>query len=154
MIRTIVSVMSVVLLTAVLAEGPSKEFEAMYGEFVQHLEAGDHASSRRVAETFAKSGAFVPFYGLHMAGMIHDQDLLDVAEELATVVCEISRGDTVRVLLHANCGNGRLMQYIAQHARVEQQTYTDSTAEIIAVMPADRVEMLSTFGDDVAVTAC
>jgi GTP-binding protein HflX len=76
------------------------------------------------------------------------------AEELATVVCEISRGDTVRVLLHANCGNGRLMQYIAQHARVEQQTYTDSTAEIIAVMPADRVEMLSTFGDDVAVTAC
>ena len=76
------------------------------------------------------------------------------AEELAKVVCEISRGDTVRVLLHANCGNGRLMQYIAQHARVEQQTYTDSTAEIIAVMPADRVEMLSTFGDDVAVTAC
>ena len=76
------------------------------------------------------------------------------AEELARIVCEISRGDTVRVLLHANCGNGRLMQYIAQHARVEQQTYTDSTAEIIAVMPADRVEMLSTFGDDVAVTAC
>jgi len=76
------------------------------------------------------------------------------AEELAKVVCEISRGDTVRVLLHANCGNGRLMQYIAQHAQVERQTYTDSTAEIIAVMPTDRVEMLSTFGDDVAVTAC
>ena len=76
------------------------------------------------------------------------------AEKLGKIVCEISRGDTVRVLLHANCGNGRLMQYIAQHAQVEQQTYTDATAEIIAVMPADRVERLSAFGDDVAVTAC
>ncbi|MDP6543563.1 MAG: GTPase HflX [Phycisphaerae bacterium] len=76
------------------------------------------------------------------------------AEELARVVSEISRGDTIRVLLHANCGNGRLMQYIAQYAQVEQQTYTDSTAEIIAVMPTDRIERLSTFGDDIAVTAC
>jgi len=76
------------------------------------------------------------------------------ADKLAKIVCEISRGDTVRVLLHANCGNGRLMQYIAQHAQVEQQTYTDSTAEIVAVMPTGRVEMLGKFGDDVIVTAC
>ena len=76
------------------------------------------------------------------------------AEELGKIVREISRGETVRVLLHANCGNGRLMQYIAQHAQVERQTYTDATAEIIAVMPTGKVEMLSAFGDDVAVTAC
>ncbi|MBL7221089.1 MAG: GTPase HflX [Phycisphaerae bacterium] len=76
------------------------------------------------------------------------------AEKLAKIVCEFSRGDTVRVLLQANCGNGRLMQYIAQHAQVQQQTYNDATAEIIAIMPTDKVERLSTFGDDVSVTAC
>jgi len=76
------------------------------------------------------------------------------ADKLAEFVNEVSLGSTVRVLLHANCGNGRLMQYIAQHAQVEQQTYKDSTAEIIAVMSSEQVKMLGTFGDDVAVTAC
>jgi hypothetical protein len=46
------------------------------------------------------------------------------------------------------------MQYIGQHAQVEQQTYTDATAEIIAVMPTDKVDSLRAFGDDVSVTVC
>ncbi|MDP6635267.1 MAG: GTPase HflX [Phycisphaerae bacterium] len=76
------------------------------------------------------------------------------ADKLAEFVSDLSLGSTVRVVLQANCGNGRLMQYIAQHAQVEKQTYNDSTAEIIAVMPTDKVNMLSAFGDDITVTAC
>jgi len=74
------------------------------------------------------------------------------ADELTTAVAEISRGGLIKVLLHANCGNGRLMQFIAQHAEIEQQTYNDSTAEITAVMSADRLRMLKGFGEDVVIT--
>jgi len=73
------------------------------------------------------------------------------AEKLIDAVRDCCRGQTVRVSLQADCRNGRLMQYIARYAQVEQQTYNDTTAEIIAVMPAHRVEMLSAFGDDIAV---
>ncbi len=74
------------------------------------------------------------------------------ADKLSELVCELCTGSTVRVMLQANCGNGRLMQYIAQHAQVEQQTYNDATAEIVAVMPTDKVKFLDSFGDDVEVT--
>jgi len=74
------------------------------------------------------------------------------ADKLAELVVELSTGSTVRVRLEANCGNGRLMQYIAQHAQIEQQTYNDAVAEITAVMPTDKVKLLETFGDDVSVT--
>jgi GTPase len=74
------------------------------------------------------------------------------ADELTGEVAEISRGGLINVLLQANCGNGRLMQFIAQHAEIEQQTYNESTAEITAVMSADRLKMLETFGQDVTIT--
>ncbi|MDP7289592.1 MAG: GTPase HflX, partial [Phycisphaerae bacterium] len=53
------------------------------------------------------------------------------ADKLTELVRDLCTGSTVRVMLQANCGNGRLMQYIGQHAQVEQHTYTDATAEII-----------------------
>ena len=51
----------------------------------------------------------------------------------------------------ADCRNGRLMQYIARHAKVREQTYDDSTARIEAVFPADRLDGLRAFGDAVRV---
>ena len=62
-------------------------------------------------------------------------------------------GQPVRVVLEANCRNGRLMQFIAQYVRVESQTYTDATARIRATMPADRLEQLAAFGEDVRVVS-
>ena len=43
------------------------------------------------------------------------------------------------------------MQYIAQHARVESQEYTDTIAHIEATMETARIENLATFGDDVQI---
>ena len=57
----------------------------------------------------------------------------------------------MRVLLRANCRNGRLMRYIEQHAEVSDRTFVGATARIEAVMPARRLEMLRAFGDDVSV---
>ncbi|MCP4376170.1 MAG: GTPase HflX, partial [bacterium] len=76
------------------------------------------------------------------------------ADKLTEFVGELSRGNTVRVLLQANCGNGRLMQYIAQHAQVQEQTYNDAIAEIIAVLPSDKLDALKSFGKDITITNC
>ena len=71
------------------------------------------------------------------------------AYELAGEVGKRSGGLPVRVAIQADCRNGRLMQYIAHHAQVESRRYRDTTAYIEAVMPADRLEQLSRFGQDV-----
>jgi GTP-binding protein HflX len=73
------------------------------------------------------------------------------ADALVAEVTQRSAGSPVRVQLKAHCGNGRLMQYIAQHARVEDQSFEDSFAHIQATMPADRLDQLRQFGDDVHV---
>jgi GTPase len=70
-----------------------------------------------------------------------------LAEEVATRCM----GASVRVRLRASCANGRLMQYIAQHAEVREQRYEDTIACIDALMPAERVSGLSRFGTDVEV---
>jgi GTPase len=62
-------------------------------------------------------------------------------------------GETVRVTLRADCRNGKLMQYIAQHAQISEQTYEDSSARIEAVISASWLEGLRTFGDDVEILA-
>jgi len=71
--------------------------------------------------------------------------------ELTAAVAERAGGAPVRVHLRADCRDGRLMQYIARHARVERQTYDDATADIEALMPAGKVRQLDTFGDAVEV---
>ncbi|MBS3733841.1 MAG: GTPase HflX [Phycisphaerae bacterium] len=60
-------------------------------------------------------------------------------------------GAPVRVVLHADCRNGKLMQYIAQHADVQRESFTDATAHIEAVMPTGKLDRLATFGGDVSV---
>jgi len=73
-------------------------------------------------------------------------------EALLSAVLHRSGGGPVRVKLRANCRNGKLMQFIARHAQVETQTYEDSTAVIDATLPANRLPMLNSFGEDVEVT--
>ncbi|MFP4055196.1 MAG: GTPase HflX, partial [Phycisphaerae bacterium] len=73
------------------------------------------------------------------------------AEQIVSQVMGRSEGLPVRVTLEANCANGRLMQYIAQHAEVESQTYEQATARIEGTMPRNRLEFLHTFGEDVQI---
>jgi len=72
--------------------------------------------------------------------------------DLAAEVLRCAAGEQVRVKLRANCGNGRLMQYIAQHARIEEETFADTMAEIQAVMPSESLGRLRQFGQDVEIT--
>jgi len=72
-------------------------------------------------------------------------------DALLATVLHRSGGGPVRVTLRANCRNGKLMQTIAQHAQVIQQTYEDSTAVIDARVPANRLPVLASFGADVEV---
>ena len=51
------------------------------------------------------------------------------ADELTEAVRLRSTGRPVRVELHANYRNGRLMQYIAQHGLVERESYDESVAD-------------------------
>ncbi|MBN1556248.1 MAG: GTPase HflX [Phycisphaerae bacterium] len=73
------------------------------------------------------------------------------AEELIEAVRRRAGGFPVRVKLHANVRNGRLMHYIAQHADVETQTYDDTVACIQAVIAETKLDQLRQFGDDVAI---
>ena len=59
----------------------------------------------------------------------------------------------VQVRLEADCRNGRLMQYIARHATVTQQSYEGTTACIEGAMAANRIEQLRRFGDDVRIVS-
>jgi GTP-binding protein HflX len=73
------------------------------------------------------------------------------AEKLLEEVLKRSGGRNVRVRLRANFRNGKLMGFLAQHAKVETQTYNDSTTEIEASMSGDKIEMLRMFGKDVEI---
>ena len=57
----------------------------------------------------------------------------------------------VRVRLSADCRNGRLMNYIARVAEVHAEEYEDTTAHIEADIPANCLEKLRGFGDDVQI---
>ena len=73
------------------------------------------------------------------------------AAELAAEVARRTSGGPVRVRLAANCGAGRLMQFIAQHGTIESQEFEDATATIEAIFPSRRVNELAAFGDDVTI---
>ena len=73
------------------------------------------------------------------------------AEALVREVAGRAVGAAVRVSIQADCRNGKLMQYIARHARVEDERYTETTAHIEATMPRDTLPALRTFGSDVRV---
>jgi GTP-binding protein HflX len=72
-------------------------------------------------------------------------------EDLVDRVNGWAGGTPLRVTIEADCTNGRLMQYIAQHAQVASETYEGATARIEALMARNRLEGLRAFGDDVQV---
>jgi len=74
------------------------------------------------------------------------------AAELAEAVIALAVGAPMRVTLRADCRNGKLMQYIARHARVQSESFRDATAHIEAVMEASRVDQMRRFGKDVQIT--
>jgi len=45
------------------------------------------------------------------------------------------------------------MQYIARHATVDRQSYEGTIARIEGAMPANRIDQLRQFGDDVRVVS-
>lgn len=71
---------------------------------------------------------------------------------LAADVASRCAGAEVKVTLRANCTNGKLMQYIARHAKIQSETYEDITAKIKATIPAIRLDHLSRFGNDIKIT--
>ena len=73
------------------------------------------------------------------------------ADKLIEAVLDQAQGLPVRVKIEADCRNGRLMQYIAQHAEVIDQQYKDTTAHIEAVMSSKRLAELKNFKDDVKI---
>jgi len=73
------------------------------------------------------------------------------AENLTQAVIHETGAVKVPVTLHADCRNGRLMHYIARHAEVHREWFEDTTAHIEADLPANRIDGLRRFGDDVRV---
>jgi len=73
-------------------------------------------------------------------------------ENVVETVLDRSGGRAMHVHIEANCANGRLMQFISQHAQVKSQDYVDTTAIIDAELPANRLRELELFGEDVKVT--
>ncbi len=75
----------------------------------------------------------------------------DGVDRLIQRVTAEATGGSVRVTLRANCSNGRLMQYIARHGKIKEQSFDDSYARIEAVFAANQLAGLNSFGDDVSV---
>jgi len=75
------------------------------------------------------------------------------AEDLIARVSRRAGGARVRVTLEADCTNGKLMQYIAQHAEVHSENYADATVRLETVMPESRLAGLRAFGEAVRILA-
>ena len=75
------------------------------------------------------------------------------ADLLVAAVLDRLGGEPLRVTIRADCRNGRLMNYIAQHAQVRRQEYLDSTAQIEATMAPSHLEPLRSLGAEVKVVS-
>ncbi len=73
-------------------------------------------------------------------------------EALVAEVVRRCAGAQVRVRITVDCRNGKLMNCIAKHARVERQTFEDTTAHIDALVSAPGLESIRSFGDDVKIS--
>ena len=73
------------------------------------------------------------------------------AQAVVQAVLERVRGRELAVIIEAGAANGRLMQYLAQHARMEEPQYADGRFRVRATMGARHAERLKSFGPDVVV---
>jgi len=56
-------------------------------------------------------------------------------------------------VLKANCTNGRLLQFLARHARNVTQSYEDSTMNLEGLMTEPHLVELRAFGKDVVIVS-
>ncbi len=61
------------------------------------------------------------------------------------------QGRQVRVTIEADCANGRLMQYLARHARATDRTYLGSSVRMEATIGEKHIAELDAFGKDVKI---
>jgi GTPase len=73
------------------------------------------------------------------------------ADGLIGYVAHRAAGTQLRIVLKANCRNGRLMQFLAHHAKVERQTYEDSTMRLEGTISENHMAELLSFGADVEI---
>ena len=76
------------------------------------------------------------------------------AEGVEVVIEQVQRrmrGGRVALRLTADFRNGRLMQYLAQHAEVKDRRWHGTTVEMEAVMGSVQADQLARFGEDVQV---
>ena len=75
------------------------------------------------------------------------------ADKLVAEVARRAAGKLVRVVLKANCTNGRLLQFLARHARNVTQSYEDSTMNLEGLMTEPHLVELRAFGKDVVIVS-
>ncbi|MFB3893334.1 MAG: GTPase HflX [Phycisphaerae bacterium] len=73
------------------------------------------------------------------------------ADVLVAEVARRANGQFVRLDVRANCRNGRLMGFLARHARVERQSYDDATCRVEGSISAQYLPQLRSFGQDVQI---
>ena len=73
------------------------------------------------------------------------------ADRLVAEVIHRLQHRRVALTLRADVRNGRLMQYLARHAQVRHQEWSDNTVEMDAVMATEQADRLAQFAPDVHV---
>ena len=73
------------------------------------------------------------------------------AEEVISAVVSRVRGPQVRVTIEADCGNGKLMEYLARYAQVDARTFIGSSVRMEATLARKRLAALRSFGRAVKV---
>ena len=74
-------------------------------------------------------------------------------DELVQAVSDRAGGAPLDVEVEANFRNGKLMQYIAQHAHVISQDYDSQVAKIHAIVASNRLADMQKHGEDFAVVS-
>ncbi|MDY7011128.1 MAG: GTPase HflX [Planctomycetota bacterium] len=73
------------------------------------------------------------------------------ADAVVEAVLMKIQGRWVSVTIEADCANGRLMQYLARHARTTVKTYLDSSVRMEATIGEKHLAELNAFGKDVKI---
>lgn len=73
------------------------------------------------------------------------------AETIIEAVLRRMQGRQVSVTIRADCTNGRLMQYLAHHARAKGRTYRGKNVTLEATISEKHLAALNNFGNDVKI---
>jgi GTP-binding protein HflX len=73
------------------------------------------------------------------------------ADQVVATVLGRVRGREVTVTLRASAANGRLMQYLARHAKLAARDYQDTQVRLTARLGEKQADALRSFGDDVQI---